>query len=146
MGKWGTTSLTKKSDESASRKLLHGLPPTVKRAKRKSGMTDKRPSFHGQDGIATLLHQPFRRTGCSADSNSSHTALQPLGVDFVGALDEMAVVVDASALVEQHSTVAALAATDEENEFVAGSKGCNVRHSVGNLTANGVETAEPSAA
>ena len=107
-------------------------------------MTGKGPSLHGQNGIATLLHQPFRRTGSSADADGPHAALQPFRVDFVRSLNEMTVAVDAPALVEQNATVAALATTDEENELVARRKRCDVRHTVGNLPANGVETAETS--
>ena len=54
----------------------------------------------------------------------------------------MAVGIHALALVEKHLAVARLSAADKENEVVTGGKAGDVRHSVGYLAADGVETAE----
>ena len=62
-----------------------------------------------QNGISTLLHQPFWRTGSSADAYG-FSVVKPFEVDLLGTLDLMAVGVDGEALVEEHLAVAALAA------------------------------------
>ena len=93
---------------------------------------------HGCEFGGTLFHEPLGRGGCSADANRLHT-LQPLGIDFFGTLDEVAVGVDAPALVEEHLAIAALVTADEEDEVVAGSKLRDVRHAVGNASTDGIE-------
>lgn len=94
-----------------------------------------------QDGISTLLHQPFWRTGGSADAYGL-CLVKPAEVDFLGALDLMAVGVDGEALVEEHLAVAALAAADKEDDIVVLGKLGDVGHAVGHLAADRVETAE----
>ena len=100
-----------------------------------------RIKLHLEDGVAALLHEPARGAGGTADADGLDV-LQPLGLDFLGILDEVAVGVDAQTLVEEHLAVGALAATDEEDEVVLGGKLRDVGHAVGHGAADGVEALE----
>ena len=91
--------------------------------------------------VATLLHQPLRRTGSSADAYSADV-FQPGGVDFLGTLNEVAVWIYTVALAEEDFAIAALASADKEDEVVACGKLGDVRHTVGNGTANSIKASE----
>ena len=97
--------------------------------------------MHRHDGVAALLHQPPRRGGRTTYSDGLDT-VEPLLLDLVRILDQTSVGVYAQALVEEHLTVRALAPADEEDEIVLGGKLRDVRHTVGHVTADGVEALE----
>ena len=94
-----------------------------------------------QNGIPALFHQPFWRTGSSADAYGLGL-VKPAEVDLLRTLDLMAVGVDGEALVEEYLAVAALAAADKEDNIVVLGKLGDVGHAVGHLTTDGVEAAE----
>lgn len=91
--------------------------------------------------VLALFHEPFRSAGGSADAYGTGTD-KPLTVNLVGTFNLVASGVDAEALVEQHPSVGTLAAADEEDDVVACSKGGDAGHTVGHLSADGVETTE----
>lgn len=88
-----------------------------------------------------MLHQPFGRACGPTDTHNSH-AIEPLRVYFGRAFNEVTVRVYALTLIEQHLAVAALAATNEEDKVVAAGEGADVWHTVGHLSADGVEALE----
>ena len=93
------------------------------------------------DGVTTLFHQPARSARGTTDANRLD-AVEPRGFDLMGILDEVGVGIHTQALVEEYLAVGALSATDEKDEVVAGSKLRDIRHAVGNTTADSVERAE----
>ena len=95
--------------------------------------------FHNE--VATLFHQPFGGTGGTTDAYGLYP-LYPFHVNLIGGLYLMAVGIHAQTFLEQHLAIAALMAAHKKDKVVAGCKACNVRHAVGYLTADGVETLE----
>ena len=95
----------------------------------------------GDNRVAALFHQPLRCAGGTADADGVHT-LKPFLLYLLRPLDEVTVGVDALTFVEEHLTVTALAPAHEEHKVVTTGECRNVRHSVGHLTADGVETLE----
>ena len=69
-------------------------------------------------------------------------AVEPGGVYFVRAFDEMGVGIDAQTLVEEHLAVGTLSAADKEDEVVARGELRDIGHAVGYGAADGVETLE----
>ena len=98
-------------------------------------------SLHPEDGIAALLHEPAGGGGGTTDADGLD-ALKPGGLYLLRVLDEVAVGIDAQALVEEHLAVGTLAATDEEDKVVLRGKLRDVGHTVGHITADGVEALE----
>ena len=89
-------------------------------------------------GITTLFHEPFGRGGSTTDAYCLD-AFEPLRIYFIRTLNEMGVRIDAQAFVEQHLSITALSATDEKDQVVTAGKVRDVGHSIGDITADGVE-------
>ena len=98
-------------------------------------------SLHPEDGIAALLHEPAGGGGGTTDADGLD-ALKPGGLYLLRVLDEVAVGIDAQTLVEEHLAVGTLTATDEEDKVVLRGKLRDVGHTVGHITADGVEALE----
>ena len=73
------------------------------------------------DGVAALLHEPLWRTCGTTDAHRGDAG-EPFGANLTGPLDQAGAGIHPQTLVEEHLAVAALAATDEEHQVVAGSK------------------------
>lgn len=97
--------------------------------------------IRGFDFLCYLFHEPFWCAGGAADADAVD-AFEPFGIDIVGTFDEVGVRVLRLAGIEEHLAVAALSSGDEEDEVVLGGEGADVWHTVGNLSADGVEGAE----
>lgn len=69
---------------------------------------------------------------------------KPCHVNLVGTLYLMAVRIDTETLLEENFSVGALSARNKNNHIMAGGKLSYVRHPVGYLTTDGIETAEDS--
>ena len=95
----------------------------------------------GDNRVAALFHQPLRCAGGTADADGVHT-LKPFLLYLLRSLDEVTVGVDALTFVEEHLTVTALASAHKEHEVVACGKCRYVGHTVGHLSADGVEALE----
>ena len=91
--------------------------------------------------VSTLLHYPLGRAR-SPTYTYGLDSVEPVQVYLRRLLDVVAVGVDAQTLIEEHLAVAALVAAHKEYHVVAGGKGGNVGHTVGNLAADGVKAAE----
>lgn len=94
-----------------------------------------------EDMFATLFHQPFWRGGRSADAYGAD-AVKPSHFYFVGTLNLITLFVHALALVEQHFAVGTFASAHKQDDIMSGGESGNVGHTVGYLSADGVETPE----
>lgn len=88
-----------------------------------------------------LFHKPFWGAGGTANADAVD-AFEPFRIDIIGTFDEIGVRILRLAGIEEHLAVAALSSGDEEDEVVLGGEGADVWHTVGNLSADGVEGAE----
>ena len=88
-----------------------------------------------------MFHQPLWCAGGTADAHGVDS-FKPFFHNILGFLYKVTVGVDTLAFVVQYLAVAALSSAHEENEVVACGECRDVRHSVGNLSADGVETPE----
>lgn len=93
--------------------------------------------------VSAFFHQPLGGARGTTNANGLY-ASHPLHVDLLGTLYLVTIGINTLAFVEKHLSVAALSATDKQNEVVARGKIGYVGHAVGHLSADGVEASEGS--
>ena len=91
--------------------------------------------------VATFFHQPFGGTGCPTDTYRLGIG-KPIEVYLLGIFHMITVGVYGFTLVIEHLSIAALSPTHKNDHIMLGCKARNVGHTVGHLSANGVETAK----
>ena len=94
------------------------------------------------DTLLTLFHKPFGRTCGSTDAYGMHIVGKPRHIYLVGTFYLIAVGIDAMALLEQHLTITALSSRHKQYKVVTRSKRRYVWHTVGYLSADGIEALE----